>query len=359
MTNSVEIKNLDLSFGAVKVLKNLNLDIRDGEFIVLLGSSGCGKSTLLNCIAGLLEVTDGQIFIKGQNVTWAEPSERGIGMVFQSYALYPQMTVKGNLSFGLKNARLPKAEIEERVARAASILQIEALLDRKPGALSGGQRQRVAIGRALVRDVDVFLFDEPLSNLDAKLRVDLRVELKRLHNQLQNTMIYVTHDQVEAMTLADRIAVMKGGKIMQLGTPDEIYNQPKNLYVADFIGSPSMNFIEGHLEDGVFKKGELTLPMTGYAFASPQVTDRPVTIGIRPEHIVTGELAAKAPVQMAVSVDLVESMGSDTLVYATMNGEPFRIRMDGQAVIKSGETLGIGIDPSRASLFDNKDEARL
>jgi multiple sugar transport system ATP-binding protein len=359
MTNSVEIKNLDLSFGSVQVLKNLNLDIVDGEFIVLLGSSGCGKSTLLNCIAGLLEVTDGQIFIKGENVTWAEPSERGIGMVFQSYALYPQMTVKGNLSFGLKNAKLPKAEIESRVARAAEILQIEPLLKRKPGALSGGQRQRVAIGRALVRDVDVFLFDEPLSNLDAKLRVDLRVELKRLHNQLQNTMIYVTHDQVEAMTLADRIAVMKGGKIMQLGTPDEIYNKPKNLYVADFIGSPSMNFIEGHLETGVFKKGDLTLPMIGYDYANGQTTDRPVTIGIRPEHVVTGELSAKAPVQMTVTVDLVESMGSDTLIYATMNGEPFRVRMDGQAVVQVGQTLDIGIDPSRASLFDKSDEARL
>ena len=359
MTNSVEIRNLDLSFGAVKVLQNLNLDIVDGEFIVLLGSSGCGKSTLLNCIAGLLEVTDGQIFIKGQNVTWAEPSERGIGMVFQSYALYPQMTVRGNLSFGLKNAKFPKQEIETRVARAANILQIEQLLDRKPGALSGGQRQRVAIGRALVRDVDVFLFDEPLSNLDAKLRVDLRVELKRLHNQLQNTMIYVTHDQVEAMTLADRIAVMKGGKIMQLGTPDEIYNQPRNLYVADFIGSPSMNFIEGQLEAGTFRKGGIDLPMTGYEFAAPQTADRPVVIGIRPEHVVTGELAAKAPVQKEVVVDLVEPMGSDTLVYSTLQGETFRIRMDGQARVKAGQTLPIGIDPSRASLFDKKDEARL
>ena len=359
MTNSVEIKNLDLSFGSVKVLKDLNLDIHEGEFLVLLGSSGCGKSTLLNCIAGLLEVTDGQIFIKGQNVTWAEPSERGIGMVFQSYALYPQMTVRGNMSFGLKNAKFPKAEIEARVARAAEVLQIEALLDRKPGALSGGQRQRVAIGRALVRDVDVFLFDEPLSNLDAKLRVDLRVELKRLHQQLQNTMIYVTHDQVEAMTLANRIAVMKGGKIMQLGTPDEIYNKPKNLYVADFIGSPSMNFIEGQLEGGVFKKGDLVLPMTGYEFANGQTTDRPATIGIRPEHVVTGELAAKAPVPMTVTVDLVEPMGSDTLVYATLNGEAFRIRMDGQAVVAAGQALEIGIDPSRSSLFDNADEARL
>ena len=359
MSHSVEIKNLDLSFGAVKVLQQLNLDIEEGEFLVLLGSSGCGKSTLLNCIAGLLEVTGGQIFIKGKNVTWAEPSDRGIGMVFQSYALYPQMSVKGNLSFGLRNARVPKDEIERRVANAADILQIEPLLNRKPGALSGGQRQRVAIGRALVRDVDVFLFDEPLSNLDAKLRVDLRVELKRLHNQLQNTMIYVTHDQVEAMTLADRIAVMKGGAIMQLGSPDEIYNKPKNLYVADFIGSPSMNFIEGNFEGGTFKSEGLSLPMVGYEFVDAQTADRPAVIGLRPEHIVTGELAANAPVQMDVAVDLVEPMGADTLVYATMNDKPFRIRMDGQANVRSGETLPIGIDPSRSSLFDKKTENRL
>ncbi|SFR31700.1 carbohydrate ABC transporter ATP-binding protein, CUT1 family [Yoonia tamlensis] len=359
MTNSIEIKNLDLSFGAVKVLQDLNLNIGEGEFLVLLGSSGCGKSTLLNCIAGLLEVTDGQIFIKGKNVTWAEPSERGIGMVFQSYALYPQMTVKGNLSFGLKNARVPKDEIEKRVARAAEILQIEALLDRKPGALSGGQRQRVAIGRALVRDVDVFLFDEPLSNLDAKLRVDLRVELKRLHNQLQNTMVYVTHDQVEAMTLADRIAVMKGGKIMQLGTPDEIYNQPRNLYVADFIGSPSMNFLHGHLESGAFRVDDMVMPMVGYEFAAPQTADRPAVIGIRPEHVVTGELVKNAPLKFDAFVDLVEPMGSDTLVYAKLGQHSFRIRMDGQARVKEGETLEIGIDPSRASLFDRDTEDRL
>ena len=245
--HSVEIRDLDLSFGAVKVLKGLNLDIYKGEFLVLLGSSGCGKSTLLNCIAGLLEVTDGQIFIGGKNVTWAEPSQRGIGMVFQSYALYPQMTVEGNLSFGLKNQRIPRAEISKRVARAAEILQITPLLGRKPGALSGGQRQRVAIGRALVRDVDVFLFDEPLSNLDAKLRTDLRVELKRLHQQLGNTMIYVTHDQVEAMTLADRVAIMKDGAIQQLDAPRTIYAKPRNKYVAGFIGSPAMNFLKGEI----------------------------------------------------------------------------------------------------------------
>ena len=217
--HSVNVKDLNLSFGSIDVLQNLNIDINDGEFLVLLGSSGCGKSTLLNCIAGLLDITDGQIFIKGRNVTWDEPSKRGIGMVFQSYALYPQMSVEGNLSFGLKNAKMPAAEIAKRVNRAAEILQIGPLLKRKPAALSGGQRQRVAIGRALVRDVDVFLFDEPLSNLDAKLRADLRVELKQLHRQLKNTMIYVTHDQVEAMTLADRIAIMRDGAIQQLDSP--------------------------------------------------------------------------------------------------------------------------------------------
>ena len=359
MTHSVQIKNLDLNFGAVQVLRNLNLDINEGEFIVLLGSSGCGKSTLLNCIAGLLEVSDGQIFIKGDNVTWKEPSERGIGMVFQSYALYPQMSVEGNLSFGLKNAKMPKAEIAQRVARAAEVLQIEQLLKRKPGALSGGQRQRVAIGRALVRDVDVFLFDEPLSNLDAKLRADLRVELKRLHHSLKNTMIYVTHDQVEAMTLADRIAIMKGGNIMQLGSPDEIYNRPQNIYVADFIGSPSMNFMEGEFRDGTFTTNGIDMPMEGYEYVSETVHNGAAVIGIRPEHIVTGELVNNAPIQMDVTADLVEPMGSDTLVHVTVADKTFRIRMDGQARVHEGDDLKIGIVPAQASLFDKKTEARL
>jgi len=269
------------------------------------------------------------------------------------------MTVEGNLSFGLKNAKMPAAEIKKRISRAAEVLQIEPLLQRKPGALSGGQRQRVAIGRALVRDVDVFLFDEPLSNLDAKLRADLRVEIKRLHQQLKNTMIYVTHDQVEAMTLADRIAIMKSGNIMQLGSPDEIYNRPLNKYVADFIGSPSMNFIDGMLEGGTFTKGELRMPMVGYHYATPQVSDGPATIGIRPEHIVTGELVGNTPVQIDVTVELVEPMGSDTLVWTKLAGEPIRVRMDGQARVHPGENIRLGIEPSRASLFDKKTEVRL
>jgi multiple sugar transport system ATP-binding protein len=358
MQSSVSVRKLDLSFGSVSVLKQLDLEVVDGEFLVLLGSSGCGKSTLLNCIAGLLEVTDGQIHIKGHNVTWADPSERGIGMVFQSYALYPQMTVEGNLSFGLKNARVPKSEIKKRVARAAEVLQIEPLLARKPGALSGGQRQRVAIGRALVRDVDVFLFDEPLSNLDAKLRADLRVELKRLHNTLDNTMIYVTHDQIEAMTLADRIAIMKGGAIQQLGPPDEIYNRPVNKYVAAFIGSPSMNFLQGRLDNGVVKVGELQFPMGGYPFADSSAQGD-VWIGIRPEHVLTGQLAESAPFSTEIEIEIVEPTGADTLVLSTLAGEPFRIRMDGQARVSPGDRIAVGVNPAAASLFDKVSENRL
>jgi len=359
MANSVEIKNLDLNFGAVKVLKQLNLEIAEGEFLVLLGSSGCGKSTLLNCIAGLLDVSDGQIFIKGENVTWAEPSERGIGMVFQSYALYPQMTVRGNLSFGLKNAKVPKAEITKRVVRAAEILQIEPLLDRKPGALSGGQRQRVAIGRALVRDVDVFLFDEPLSNLDAKLRTDLRVELKRLHKQLQNTMIYVTHDQVEAMTLADRISIMKDGMIQQLDTPEVIYAKPCNKYVADFIGSPAMNLFTGQLDGTTFSCDAFTVDVSGYDFATASRPDAATWLGIRPEHILTGEAANGATYTGTAEIDIVEPMGSDTLVWVNFAGQSVRVRTEGQSGLKSGDTLTIGFDAARLHLFDVTTEIRL
>lgn len=355
--HSVEIRDLDLSFGAIEVLKGLNLNIEDGEFLVLLGSSGCGKSTLLNCIAGLLEVTDGQIFIKDRNVTWEEPSDRGIGMVFQSYALYPQMTVEGNLSFGLKNAQMSKDEIAKRVARAAEILQIEPLLKRKPAALSGGQRQRVAIGRALVRDADVFLFDEPLSNLDAKLRADLRVEIKRLHQQLKNTIIYVTHDQVEALTLADRIAVMKGGQIQQLASPTEIYNRPGNRYVADFVGSPAMNFIEGLLIEDRFEARDQVLSIGDYPFAKQP--GGPATMGIRPEHVTTGAAAEALSFNTDVPVEVIEPMGSDTLAWTRLADEPFRVRLDGQTSIQPGDRLKIGIDLSKASFFDAETEVRL
>ncbi len=361
MTHSIEIKELKLAFGAVTVLEDLNLQVGQGEFLVLLGSSGCGKSTLLNCIAGLLDITDGEIHIQGHNVTWEEPSKRGIGMVFQSYALYPQMTVEGNLAFGLKNARMPRPEIAKRIKRASEILQIEPLLKRKPAALSGGQRQRVAIGRALVRDVDVFLFDEPLSNLDAKLRADLRVEIKRLHQTLQNTMIYVTHDQVEAMTLADRIAIMKGGQIMQLAPPAEIYNRPVNKYVAGFIGSPAMNVMEGQLDAGNSEFASargLSFTVKGYEFDGAP-TSGPVWLGLRPEHVQSGKWAAGQPIQREALVDMVEPMGSDTQVWARVDGQEIRFRMDGQEKVDIGDRVPIGFDPARLSLFDKSTEIRL
>lgn len=357
---SVEIKSLDLNFGAVKVLKDLNLQIAQGEFLVLLGSSGCGKSTLLNCIAGLLDISAGQIHINGKNVTWAEPSDRGIGMVFQSYALYPQMTVEGNLNFGLKNAGMPKDEIKSRVDRAAEVLQIEPLLRRKPAALSGGQRQRVAIGRALVRDVDVFLFDEPLSNLDAKLRTDLRVELKRLHRQLQNTMIYVTHDQVEAMTLADRIAIMKDGLIQQLDSPDNIYSKPVNKYVADFIGSPAMNFFKGQAKGDKFSTDTgINVNLKGYEYGPEGAKDGETWLGIRPEHILLGDDVKGASYEGEAVIDIVDPMGSDTLLWLTLDDQAFRVRTEGQSSHKTGDVLKIGFNADRISLFDVDTELRV
>jgi multiple sugar transport system ATP-binding protein len=359
---SVLVKDVSLNFGAVEVLKSLNLDVTEGEFIVLLGPSGCGKSTLLNCIAGLLDVSAGQIFINGKNVTWEEPKDRGIGMVFQSYALYPQMSVEGNLSFGLKNAGLPKDEIARRIARAASILQIEPLLKRRPAALSGGQRQRVAIGRALVRDVDVFLFDEPLSNLDAKLRSELRVEIKRLHQKLGNTMIYVTHDQIEAMTLADRIAVMKGGLIQQLDAPQAIYGKPVNRFVAGFIGSPGMNFLEGRLEprDGQprFVADGLDIPLATYAFDAAGFRPGPAVFGMRPEHVGLNS-GTGWPFSSATTVEVVEPMGSDTLVWARLAGQNFTVRVSSERAPTVGDQIVIGFDPLRASLFDADTGVRL
>ena len=357
--HSISIKDLTLNFGAVSVLKNMNLDVEEGEFIVLLGPSGCGKSTLLNCIAGLLDISDGQIWINGKNVTWAEPSERGIGMVFQSYALYPQMTVRGNLSFGLKNAKMPKEEIDKRVARAADILQIGPLLDRKPGALSGGQRQRAAIGRALVRDVEVFLFDEPLSNLDAKLRSELRVEIKRLHTRLNNTMVFVTHDQIEALTLADRIAVMKGGVIQQLDAPQIIYNRPSNLFVAGFIGSPAMNFIPGATVDSgkTFAFGDHRINLAGYDGGA--ILERPKAIlGVRPEHI-TIATEERAGLSLPAVVEIDEPMGADSLVWVAAGGQQMSVRIPVERRLKPGTQVHLHLDISKASLFDAASEQRI
>jgi multiple sugar transport system ATP-binding protein len=284
-------------------------------------------------------------------------------MVFQSYALYPQMTVENNLSFGLRVAGVKKDEIARRVARASEILQIEPLLKRKPANLSGGQRQRVAIGRALVRDVEVFLFDEPLSNLDAKLRSELRVEIKRLHQRLKNTMIYVTHDQVEAMTLADRIAIMRDGVIQQLDTPHNIYNKPVNLFVAGFIGSPSMNFVEGELRaDGepVFVAGEARVGLGAYEFEGPRPTGtKKAVLGIRPEHVQIREAAQQMPFSVESEIEIVEPMGSDTVAWVKIAGQPFTVRCHSEVVLKVGEKILVGFDPARGSLFDAETSNRL
>lgn len=361
--SNVSVKNLDITFGNVKVIQKLNLEIEKGEFLVLLGSSGCGKSTLLNAIAGLLEVSDGQVWIGNRNVTWAEPKDRGIGMVFQSYALYPRMTVEQNMSFGLKMAGADKAEIAKRLEAAARMLQLEDLMQRKPSELSGGQRQRVAIGRALVRDAGVYLFDEPLSNLDAKLRTELRVELKKLHANLGSTMIYVTHDQIEALTLADRIAVMQNGVIQQLAPPGEIYERPVNRFVAGFVGSPGMNFLEGKLkvenERVHFASLQSELDVTGYQFSNRPIDGADVTLGIRPEHLSIEVGATRKQANLTVAV--FETMGADTLVWGTIAGQSVSMRVDGERRLTPSrdEVLAVAYSPERLSLFDQTSGHRL
>ncbi|SEI17568.1 carbohydrate ABC transporter ATP-binding protein, CUT1 family [Rhizobium tibeticum] len=353
MQSAVSIKDLKISYGDHAVIEKMSLDIKPREFLVLLGPSGCGKSTLLNSIAGLQDITDGEIWISGKNVTWEEPRDRGIGMVFQSYALYPRMTVRKNLSFGLRVAGLPKAEIETRVARTASLLHLDALLDRYPAALSGGQRQRVAIGRALARQVDVFLFDEPLSNLDAKLRNELRVEIKKLHQDLGNTMIYVTHDQVEALTLADRIAIMKDGVIQQLAAPSEIYHRPVNLFVAGFIGAPAMNFVEGKIVlssgNSVFESRGVRFDLSAYRFTDGPVPG-PATLGVRPEHVAPN--GGQAGLQtVAAKVSVVEPMGAESVVWFDWGGSSFSYRVMDEVSLQPGAKIAPGIDIAKASLF--------
>ena len=357
MNNSVEVKKLSFNYGKVEILKNLDLDIKDGEFMVLLGPSGCGKTTLLNCIAGLLDLDDGQIIIEGDNVTWKEPKDRYIGMVFQSYALYPSMSVEKNLSFGLRMANTSKKIIDQKINKASELLQIKELLHRKPSQLSGGQRQRVAIGRALVRDAKVFLFDEPLSNLDAKLRAELRYEIKKLHRDLGNTMIYVTHDQIEAMTLADRIAVMKNGLIQQLDSPKEIYNKPSNLFVADFIGSPSMNFFTGKFisSSNSFSLNNALINLNNYKFDNKPIDQSDIIFGIRPEDISVSD----SQHGMEFKIELIEPMGADTLIWLSFENIPFSVRLEGSSEYKLGDVIIINFDIKRASIFDQKSELRL
>jgi len=352
---NVSIRNLNVHLDGNEIIKNLDLDVLDGEFLVLLGPSGCGKSTLLHSIAGLNEVTEGRIEIGGADMTWVDPSQRNIGMVFQSYALYPTMTVERNMSFSLRIKGLPTAEIERRVQRAAEMLQLEPLLKRKPSQLSGGQRQRVAIGRALVREACVFLFDEPLSNLDAKLRNELRRELKMLHKQLGSTMIYVTHDQVEAMTLASRIVVMRNGLIQQIGAPGEVYEKPENLFVAGFLGAPNMNFIRGSLaftaDKLTFVATPLNLDISGYAFRQPPKESQATTLGIRPENI---HITPSGRLQGSVS--LVEPMGIHQVVWINCCGNMISSIVHETVEYRADQPIRFDIDTSKVSLFDQLEQ---
>jgi multiple sugar transport system ATP-binding protein len=356
--SNVSVRGVAIAYGPIRVFDRLDLEVAQSEFLVLLGPSGCGKSTLLNAVAGLTEVDDGEIWIGDRNVTWLEPKDRGIAMVFQSYALYPRMNVRANLSFGLRVAGTPKAEIERRVRMAAETLQIADLLNRRPAELSGGQRQRVAIGRALVRDAGVFLFDEPLSNLDAQLRAELRVEIKRLHQQLGATMLYVTHDQIEALTLADRIAVMKDRVFQQIGSPQEIYQRPANRFVATFVGSPAMNFLSGRIvqdHDGLtFESPALRLPLTGYPFAPKPVDGVPAELGIRPEHII---MAPEAPHD--VVVEMTEPMGSDLLAWTRLGNRPLSVRLPAETKLAPGDRMRVQFPEHRLNLFETATGARL
>jgi multiple sugar transport system ATP-binding protein len=347
----------------VWAVKNLNVEIQDKEFVVLVGPSGCGKSTTLRMIAGLEEVTEGEIYIGEQLVNDVPPKDRDIAMVFQNYALYPHMTVRQNMAFGLKLRKYPKKEIEERVQEAADILGISELLDRKPKALSGGQRQRVAVGRAIVRKPQVFLFDEPLSNLDAKLRVQMRTEISKLHSRLGTTMIYVTHDQMEAMTMGDRIVIQKDGVVHQVDTPLNLYNKPVNKFVAGFIGSPAMNFMDGKLAE---ENGELHFDEGNFKVkVSPQMasvlkpySSREVTFGLRPEDIYEKGLSEgareKAPVKAALEV--LEPMGNELFLYLTTGTNPLVARVDVHEAPKVGQKIDLIFDMSKARFFDVETE---
>ena len=336
------LRNVAKSYEATKVIESIDLEIKDGEFVVFVGPSGCGKSTLLRMIAGLEEISSGTITIGDQIVNEVAPAKRGVSMVFQTYALYPHMTVYKNMAFGLKQAKTPKDEIDQRVRNAAEILEISSLLDRTPKALSGGQRQRVAIGRAIVREPEVFLFDEPLSNLDAALRVQTRIEIARLHERLGTTMIYVTHDQVEAMTLADKIVVLRDGNIEQIGSPIELYRNPSNMFVAQFIGSPKMNF---------FNSDDLT--DAGRAL----INSRADILGIRPEHFIvvptgSGVIQGKP--------NLVEPLGEYALVHCeTVRGSPFIVKTTDPENIKKGSVMSFDVDPAVTHRFDQLSQGRI
>jgi multiple sugar transport system ATP-binding protein len=359
--SGVIVRGLSKSYGPVRALRGIDLVVEPGDFAVLLGPSGCGKSTLLSAIAGLDDIDAGSIEIGGAEVTQREPSERGIAMVFQSYALYPTMTVRRNLSFGLRVRSVPTAEIERRVAWVSELLQIGGMLDRKPSQLSGGQRQRVAIGRALVQQAKVFLLDEPLSNLDAKLRTEMRVELKRLHQSLAATIIYVTHDQIEAMTLATRIAVMRAGRIEQYATPDVLYERPETLFVAGFVGSPGMNFLSGSIARATVPVAKIeadVIPLDGYPLRTSFADGREIIFGIRPEHVSLANRETGGPVIEAESL-FIEPMGADTLGWFQYGSQHISARLPPQRARGLSGKVRLSLDIGQVSLFDPMTEQRL
>jgi len=347
----LSLKDVKKNYGDVEVIHGADLDVQDGEFVVLVGPSGCGKSTLLRMIAGLEEVTEGEVSIDGERVNHIPASDRGLAMVFQSYALYPHMSVYKNMAFGLENLRMPRDEIDQRVRRAAEMLRITDYLSRKPKALSGGQRQRVAIGRAIVREPRIFLFDEPLSNLDAELRVAMRKELAALHAEIGGTMIYVTHDQTEAMTLADRIVVLNAGNIEQIGSPLDLYNHPNNTFVAGFIGSPRMNLLEAKVVTTDGERLTVDLASRNVELArkvSVRLGDA-VTLGVRPEHL---DIAEAGTADINVTVDLAEALGSETYFYATADGLPqLTIHQMGQTALSRGQQIGLRLRADDVHLF--------
>ena len=348
---TMSVHDVRKSYGTVEVLHGVSIDIADGEFIILVGPSGCGKSTLLRMIAGLEPITSGEISIAGKVVNGLPPKDRDIAMVFQSYALYPHMTVKENMGFSLKLARVARPELETRVAAAAAMLGLEPYLDRYPRQLSGGQRQRVAMGRAIVRNPQVYLFDEPLSNLDAKLRVQMRSEIKQNHQRLKTTTVYVTHDQIEAMTMADRIVVMHDGIIEQIGTPLELYDEPANRFVASFIGSPAMNMFEGRLQDSQFIARDGTVIAVGAVAAA--LPDGPAVLGVRPEHFTLDAAGLKARVLT------VEPTGSETQVLADVAGQSITATFRERITARPDESIAILPDPDRVHLFDAETGRRL
>ncbi|MDO8285814.1 MAG: ABC transporter ATP-binding protein [Rhodoferax sp.] len=348
MAASLQISGVRKAFGkgnkAVEVLQRIDIDVQPGEFLILVGPSGCGKSTLLNIIAGLEEPTDGQVRIAGKDVIGVPPAQRDIAMVFQSYALYPTMSVYDNIGFALEMRKVPKAERDQRIRQVAAMLQIEPLLERRPAQLSGGQRQRVAMGRALARQPQLFLFDEPLSNLDAKLRVEMRAEIKRLHQVSGITSVYVTHDQIEAMTLGSRIAVMKGGVLQQLGTPDEIYNRPANTYVASFIGSPTMNLVPGHNGSAQGTDG-FQIAFTQLPLQAPRHGN--VLLGVRPEHLALNDAAP-----WRGEVSLVEPTGADTFVVVKTGVGDMTVRVSAQSRVRAGDAVGLHVAADHVNWFD-------